>query len=343
MKIIRFISSGFKAALLVFAVITGMALTQRAEAQCAQVNIDTLFAGAGKTKCGYSENTTCGSYNPNNRYLKSTAISTAYVVYSAYTQGSYFETENGFYETTSISTYDPANNCAFITTCTGSAQANKIVIYDGDPGDTSSDFNYSGTLSSDCNTWSDGGSAIATVNSWIGSVSPTSTPCTATTSGIDSSGSSSGSSDYGYYNDSYDENNTTTLGSLYTDAMLRSYLLAAIPSYPSTWAANANSSAYYTLTSDHLTAAGGRMKYRFHLTAYTVNFSYRVTWDQVTTYPNNSPAPSVQHMQEEIQGNGDPVNGTYGSVHEVDVPGTPSTITEANVNVTLSSGDNPGG
>jgi hypothetical protein len=131
---------------------------------------------------------------------------------------------------------------------------------------------------------------------------------------------------------------TTTLANEFTDGMLRGKVISFIPPYPANWTANyaaSFGSAFYSLDSNHYNASAGRMQYRFHITGQP-HTSYWVTWDQVTTYPNNS-APSVQHLQEEIEGNGDPVNGAYGSVHTVDVPGTPCTITEGNIKVTSSN------
>jgi hypothetical protein len=127
--------------------------------------------------------------------------------------------------------------------------------------------------------------------------------------------------------------------------MLRGIAMAQ-PSFQtySPWTPNTAASfgsAKYSLSPNHDSASVAKMQYYFHIADCQPRTSYWVTWDQVTTYPNNNSAPSVQHMQEDIEGTGDPA-GTDGSIHTVDVPGSPSTITEQNIKVEYSIWDTPG-
>jgi hypothetical protein len=308
-----------------------MALAQSALAgPCANVQIDTKSAGASKTKCGYSENT-CQANNPNNRYLQRIEVSSGSFYYAEFDFDTGFVTQNGSYQTTTISVFDPANNCTNTTTCSGSANA----LYYSLPWYYTTPYLdvYNGSMT-DCNTWSDGGSAIYWAQYSVGGYEPyaqtTASPCTATTSGNNWSYTYSLNFGTDWVIVNAQANDTFTLSTLYTDPMLRGYMLAAIPAYPAAWATNVNSSAYYHLTSDHLTANGGRMKYRFHVTDCVAdpNVSYLIKWDEVTTYDDPTIPSSIKHMKERVPGTADPINGVYSSEHEVAVPSTTCVITE---------------
>jgi hypothetical protein len=325
-----------------FAVMAGMAAAERVEAQCGRVDIDTRSASAWWCKCGFQENI-CEPHNPPQLYLKQTIVNTASCFLFSYDMLSgTSSTKSGSSTSTSVYTYDPANECDIFDCAASSGSAHADSVYTSGFGTSVSSEHYSGTIIN-CDTWDDG-TAANNISVWPSGIHLTTiSDCNSTTAnthlfGSYSTGGSSGGSGW------YDSKQTITLSKPYTDDMLRGYLLAAMPDY-SPWAMNANSAAYYileTVCGDGgctVRATGGKMKYRFHVTDCQIHIDYIVYWDEVTTYPNNNPAPSVKHQWEEIEGTGDPVNGAYGSEHEVNVPATPSTITEENIELEYGLSD----
>jgi hypothetical protein len=125
----------------------------------------------------------------------------------------------------------------------------------------------------------------------------------------------------------------------YTDQMLHDDVVALLPAYPADWSIGA-ASAYYTLSTDHTAGAGGKMRYRFHVTDCVKDQQYLVTWDEVTFYPDN-PTPAVSHLSEQVAG--DATGSVYTSEHEIGVPPSPMTISIANWDVTAVSPSGPPG
>jgi hypothetical protein len=339
MKLNSLITSWHDWAVIFSTILMMMALAGSALAgPCAKVQIDTKSAPASKDKCGYPE-IGCPTPNPAHFYLNQTIAGTGNYFYYSYesTSGSTFQT--GFFTETQIGIYDPANNCTNTTTWFGVAQAH--ILKKTYLGVISDQEDYSGSVNGS-GMWieSDGGDAVSLVGSWInlplpdGSQTTTYSPCAPTSAATHQSGSytSSGSVglDFIFEHITLDGKQTTNISKLYTDEMLREYLIKAIPAYPSDWATNINSSAYYHLNSLHSHADGARMKYRFHVTdcVPSSNVSYLVEWDEVTTYDDSTVPASIVHMKERIPGSADPVNGVYGSEHEADVPLQPCNITE---------------
>lgn len=125
---------------------------------------------------------------------------------------------------------------------------------------------------------------------------------------------------------------THTLENEYTDFMLREDIRSLLPPYPTNWNSG-SASAYFSLDETHVYGAGAKMRYRFKIPSSEKDTTYKIEWDEVTTYPDGS--VSAVAMSEELEGTGDPVNPVYGSEHEIDVPSVPCTKTVDNVKVSV--------
>ncbi len=344
MKDIGLFFSYWKTIFIVFIVVV---FRGYAPAQCASVQAEYKTASAGTNKCGFLE--LCNPSTPPKYYLECETVSTGSAFWDTFQAGdncadSDFQT--GSIETTVTATYNSLD-CSGQVSYSGIAQMQVSEIFCG--GEDPYSTNESATMNPNTGIWSDGGTAFNDAGNLMSIVSGTisrtySSQCTPTMQTLAQTGS--GSLFDGYYTGLVAITGTTNLSDEFTDAMLRSKVISFIPqSYPAIWTTNYGASfgsAFYSLDGNHYSAGAGRMEYRFHITDCQLNTSYWVTWDQVTIYPNNNPAPSVQHMQEEVEGNGDPINGVYTSVHTVDVPGTPSTNTVDNIQVTYSAWNTPG-
>jgi hypothetical protein len=145
------------------------------------------------------------------------------------------------------------------------------------------------------------------------------------------------------YSETYDYTWTQTLS---RDATIVAHdgAKSQIPPFDNQWSTNAATScgsASYSLSAwgtQGVSASCSKFEYFFHITDCQPHISYWVTWYEVTTYPSNKP-PKVEFKFEEIPGNGDPVNGADGTLHTVEVPDTPCSISETNIKMTYSIWD----
>lgn len=220
----------------------------------------------------------------------------------------------------------------------GSATFNKT--YSDSSGDGWS-VNESGTDNN--GTWSDGGQALGDAESYLFTIyyclaypyQCSDSTCVATVS----------CSDGGW---TYKETDTWTY-SVDAIPVVRDSAKSQIPAFNDQWSTNtANSCGSASFSSGPWSPNGGdpygvtascsRFEYFFHITDCQPHISYWVTWYEVTTYPNNQP-PKLEFKFEEIYGNGDPVNGVDGTMHTVEVPDTPCTISETNIKMTYSVWD----
>jgi hypothetical protein len=343
MKIAGLFSSYWKTMLIVF--ILGV-FRGYAPAQCASVQALYKIAPGIAIKCGVGE--LCSDIStPPKLYLQqqdiytgSGSLDSSLVIY-----GGGLSFSSASYNYTITDKYN-SQDCSDQTSYSGNAKYNSE---SSNPDGNDSSESLSATMDPTTSAWSDGSSSTNAYNSakTITTYDPEGSPtlsgqCTSEMQTTNTSSSGAGDDDDGGTTSwSQTETITTALSDEFTDEMLRSKLIAAIEAsgYPSDWTINPPNvgfgSASYSLDSNHYNASGSKMEYKFHITDCQPNTSYWVTWDEVTTYPNSS-ASSVQHMQEDIEGSGDPVNGVDGSVHTVNVPGTPSTISVDNINVTYA-------
>ena len=138
------------------------------------------------------------------------------------------------------------------------------------------------------------------------------------------------------------------LESPYTESQLKEHVIGVIPPYPNIplaeWPSGTGGKAFYDRGSDGSDVSCGRMKYFVQVPCTIKDAIYTVEWSQITTVDGiGSAAPK----SIKITGTGDPINPVMGDVQIVEVPGTPSTITETSPVVTdvkfPDSGDGGGG
>jgi hypothetical protein len=335
MKIVNSYLFAWKTAFIIFSIAF---VRMQVHAQCADVQAEYKVAPGGANKCGnFAENEGYAS-TPPKFYLQSKTVTTETA--DEETGPDPYSIENGSYNT--IETYTESYlYCTNDYHRTGSASY--AYAAGSSEGDEYSYTEYATVLSD--NAWSDdvpgGGCVYCDIidigNGFDSSVTTT----TSTTIILTETASSHISDGYSYDDVSANLKQTSVLSDEFTDGLLRSKAISSILDYPSTWTTNYAASfgaASYILDTSHIYASVARMKYHFHVTDCQLHTSYLVTWDEVTTYPDGT-APSVNHMQEEVEGNGDPVGGVYTSDHVRDVPGTPSTITVDNITITYSPFD----
>ena len=314
-------------------------------ATAATAFLDTMSSAASRSKFGFLNNE-CQQFSPPTYYLVDTetlSISVESDSAAGTPPGStnnqcvtFTDSENGTLNQTDVyvcdkshASFSDGNWTVPVIHITGFGSA----TYDNNG--TVDSATYSCDSPDDCG-WSypGGGDAPGEVETWLDCDSCTTTPiCTKTIDEDDVTGS--GSTNYPSDSGCFSWSSWSLVAHIfyhsyseeYTDGMLLGDLIANMSAYPAGWATNSNSSAYYHISADHASARAGKMKYRIHLTDCVAdpNVSYRVHWDEVTTYDNGG--TSIKHMQETIPGSADVVNGVVGSTHEIPVPGTPSTVT----------------
>ena len=293
-------------------------------------------------KCGFTE---CETSNPAKYFLVSTYAASTTASQYEYTIVSPGLTEKYSYKENDVTIEDPIG-------CTNSTVYSGNVSYTLS-GDINGSVNYSGSLDAVTGEWNGDGDLAEMFGSDLlddlsTSISETGTNiCTSTTSGNTTTGSGSYSSEsILIYQGSLNATAQTGLSKEFTDDMLMQKLKANIPPYPPDVEANWSpdpATAFYTIDANHFSCTGGKMKYKFFLCAQVSmakGQTFKLTWQQVTTYPNNT-APLTSDMSEQVTGNGDP-SGMYSSIHEVDVPGTPSSITETGGDIEPMSQSPPG-
>jgi hypothetical protein len=329
-----------------------------AQGQCASVQAIYKVGSGSADKCYFTEFTDPST--PPRYYLQETIVNTDYLNHDYNNENNgCLDLENGEYyswdvnnSTASFNTVETITcdslDCTPTTSWSGTVQWQIFYSTVNEPDEPSSS---SSTMNS-AGDWLDGGDtydyAIDYVFDLYGATGSTTTSSQTTPVVLTSStsGSLNNSTNFsacaGSTSEatiwSLKETSTTTLSHEYTDNMLINNMKSAVNSSFSAaqWMTNyADSfgSAFYDLSSDHASVSGGKMQYYFHISDCQPNTSYLVTWDQVTTYTDGS-ANSVQHMQEDVEGSGDPVNGVDSSTYTVDVPGVNCIITVDNVSVT---------
>jgi hypothetical protein len=118
--------------------------------------------------------------------------------------------------------------------------------------------------------------------------------------------------------------------SVYTDPKLATYASSLCTTF-SDWSAGSGSAYFHFCDESHLVANAGKMQYRLKIPGSSKGVSYKVKWFEVTTYDSGSTSSVPKY--ETIIGTGDPVNPALGTVHSVDVPLTPCTITDSSATI----------
>ena len=131
---------------------------------------------------------------------------------------------------------------------------------------------------------------------------------------------------------------TIQLEDEYTDAMLLQDIMDTMGDY-SAWA-DGSAAASFSINGNHTSATVQALKYRFKLPTTEKDITYKVEWDEVTTYPDGTSSSS--HMEEEVDGTGDPTVPVYTSEHEVIPLATTGIITAQSAVVSIVP-DNGGG
>jgi hypothetical protein len=326
---------------------------------CANVTMENMSTSASKDKCGFSEY--CNPSTPPKIYLKQTYAETKWhhFIYDSDWIGPL--SIPGTAEMKVISVYDRFT-CDPTSTFSGSASCTVIVDEDYDLNTFSDSIINSAT-----GEWTDSFSPSGEFDgNWFESFYLASYPVYADAfdevcwnsgrpdeingqstdqvfiytsddphptflySESSASGSWDDEEDFPYHESWYGDyylKNTWTLEDEYTDGMLRQDMMSLIPAYPTDWSAGSGS-AFYNMTSDHLSCSGGKMKYRVHVTDCVPRENYLVTWWEITVSLPAGIVSSISKKTETLTGSDDPVNGVEGQVHEVDVPSNPSSIYE---------------
>jgi hypothetical protein len=306
--------------LAMLSVVSLMTIADEGKAQsCSGVSaqIQSMSAGNTTNKVGWTiggTGTGCADSVPPTYYLSITVNTTQTYYDSSWTgNSSGSETLGGI---TSGTVTDEASD--------GSCSANFYATWDSEV--LADDDGYFPPIDLDGNGWDDPDCAESSFIWYYGTPTWTSDCEVNSYTEVDT--------DTGYYY-TYD----LELSTPYTDSLLYSTLVAGIPAY-SGGLPPGNGTASYSLDSNHYTATGTKMEYRFAVSSCLPNQSYLVQWYQVTTYPNGT--TSAQNMEEEVSSSGDPTVPAYTSVREVDVPSQPSSITETGATVTQENAGNPG-
>ncbi|MCL4181778.1 MAG: hypothetical protein KJ072_29090, partial [Verrucomicrobia bacterium] len=135
----------------------------------------------------------------------------------------------------------------------------------------------------------------------------------------------------------YDLEDLIELQSEYNDELLYTMLLAKLPGFSGDWLPGPNN-AFYSLSSDHVCAQGGRMQYRFRVPSTSRDVTYRIDWERVAVFPDGS--INVTPQSEEFEGTG---GEWLSGEHLEEVPESPSTVTLRNVTISIvESGDDDG-
>jgi hypothetical protein len=309
--------------------------------------IQNMAVSAGAQKCGYTE---CQPSVPPKYFLVSTYSASANISTAYYNAGVYSSGNSTLvYKEKDVSTTDPqtcSNGVVYSGTAT-SAYNNYLYSTNTSNGSSSS------TKDPVTGAWSGGGNPASGVGDAVSDftrkgAAHTKLICTSTISGSITTGS------YSYPSISFESewgnlNYTveTGLSQEYTDTKLRQVMVQKLPAYPTDYVtnwSNGSGTAFYSLDTNHLNCAGGRMKYKFYLCAIVSlakGQSFTIKWKQMTTYPGSTNPPAIDKMQEDITGNGDP-NGMYSSEHDVDVPGSPSSITVMDATIKAKPPSPPG-
>jgi hypothetical protein len=289
---------------------------------CGQAYLQTCAISAGLSKCGF--NNAC-------------AGSTTLYLHQAYTQTASATNDGGLpWEQTSswsISETDvqnPFNNCGNTT----NSYSGEAEYMDSSGGSTSA------TMDPITGNWSDGGTAYTEaltveVGCWeqdYDSGDATNTDTCSSTTDEDAAG---GYADFGDTIVSMTVTTTYMFSQPYTDDVLIANIKTATSVYPTNWLSGCGAAFWQWGNTNHSSAAGGKMKYRFYLTNTQLHQTYKIKWHERTTYLNG--ALSSQNMSEEVAGNGDPVNGVYSSTREVAMPTAECKITEVEDSVTVVS------
>jgi len=317
-----------------------MASVQNTRGQSCDVggNFENKAVTTNKSKCGFTE-FPCQVSSPPKYYLKKITQWNSSWDWSSSDGGS-----SGLDNTSRVNTYDHmscsessystegGNDGSRAYSCTTTVNASGTTTT-GDCFLSGAVAGIYGPLSVECRFAASKGQGSYSTNGACSS--------TATSSGEQGTYSNPGGSG------DVNKNATWNLCSEYTDSMLRGDMLSLLPAYPTDpadWNVCGDScgSAFYNLTSDHVTASGGKFKYHVHILPCPHDVKLLVEWDEVTIYANSGQPPSKKHIKEKVSGNGDP-NGLYTSEREVGVPTAECTIDEENLQVTLDPSGSGGG
>jgi hypothetical protein len=344
MKIVRLLSAGWKALLIVL--VLGIFREEVVAQQCGNANLQVVYQskGASASQCAYS---LCNSDNaPPQYYLQEKDTSTSYAVLDDTTALFWHEAYSSVI--TKIYAYSPGGCTATKVSETGSANYEES-DWEGGGGSLSAS-DVGGTWSDPApGTWSITWDAIADFLSYRMPSVPydDSHPCSATLRADITIGSISDSGVQAAEKDTESE-------SLSVDAtsLARSAAISSIPAFSNPLTTNGPApfgSASYTLSETSISgntaviAACSKMEYFFHIHDCLPYETYLVTWYQYTFNAYSIGPPQAQKMTEIIPSSGDPVAGVNGQVHTVDVPGEPgTTISESAPTITVISAFDPG-
>jgi len=309
----------------------------------------SMSVSASTNKCGWTE---CQPADPPiiRYFLKDTysdSINAIWDDYNGSVGGVDYFSLNYQIQTKNVQTR--GTNCSVINDWSGTVSYTRVFISSTTTGGGSITNPLTGE-------WDDGGTAALDFldegdgGPWPDIIPTTTDICTSTTFGYNSVESYSDGPTYGLGgslsggNLYYIEKSLDGLSMEYTDTMLRNAMIGMLPPYPTDWG-EGGGSAFYKLVPDHSSCSGGKMKYKFFLCggdSSQKGQQFRLDWDETTTFPDNQP-PTVTKQSEVVTGTGDP-DGMYSSVHEVQVPAVPSSISESIATVTpIPNGGGGGG
>jgi hypothetical protein len=357
--------------ILFFLALPVLMLAEKSQAQCSTAPVEIISSSATTNKCGWPE-WPCQVSCPPKYYLMSTYAASASSTYVYVNGGPSLGWLVGIdpynYNEIDVSTMDRQSRSP-TTVYSGTAAyiANGYTngVFSGlwiqengsitnsstgewDAGGGNAIFDGSEDLDSEYYLYSQGECQIMIT-----------TNCTSTTYGTVASGSYAGDPDY--ENQSAFTLVSTSLTGLsheYTDKMLYDDMIGGLPAYPD-WTNANGGDAHYSIDCDHYACSGSKMKYRFVLCSEDNSVKdqdYLLKWSQTTTYPTNSCAcfpnttnqpPETDWLQQVVHSDGDP-HIKYVELPEVEVPGSPCTITESSATVTPipkggGGGGGPGG
>jgi hypothetical protein len=296
----------------------------RSQDSCAQAQLQSCATSTSVSKGGVPAGWTNTGGGTIPLYLKEEDDDNEHVTWQDIYGNSHFAT----YTATTVTTYDAIGTVISIT-CSGSA------TWDEGYDDQCTDSIDPST----CFWDPDYGCADGVVGS-VGGVLTTCPDATETINTTDNSYEDTWEG-CGAYSD-YKE----TLSAENTDEAFQNYIASNLPPYPCDAEDAVASSAMSADTQTggsgldeggsvafwswgngtHSSASGGKMKYAFYVTGTQLNMTYKVSWHEVTSYPDGTATSCLR--SEEIAGNGNPSMGVYTSTREVQMPLVECTIGE---------------
>jgi len=298
---------------------------EQVKAQCS-AGMEHMSVSTNKYKCGSSE--LCGKIStPPKIYLNYTRIVYDHYFYGycdgwhyidkPYYDNPHYECENQIDDKYNTVEEQKVNRLTCETSTTYKGEASEKIT----GGACGPDSSKASTLNND-GTWSsEFGQKYCLPNN-----SFTNATCSAMKTvdayhyaGINSCGANGGSPV------SEDASITTVVSAEYLDGDLRKDMIDRLPPYSFKWDEGTGAS-FYSLSGDHRTAEGGKMKYRVKVPNSIKKANYTINWFEVKVDYFGYKTLNTKH--DYVVGTGDPTTPAYGKIIYVDVPSEICTIWE---------------